>query len=102
MIFLRCKLFYFVKKIKRRKVCLNNKVHTRVYIFDLKKICLIDKKERSYTISTFAIKEMFSALLYDQISFIDYVLLSPKNFIMNQINIILNCIRLSSRLNDTF
>nr|PNR25969.1 hypothetical protein PHYPA_031268 [Physcomitrium patens] len=64
-------------------------------------MCLVDKKESSYTISAAVLKNMFSVLSNDQIRFIGYDLLSPKDFIMNHIPVVPNCIRLSSGLEDS-
>lgn len=101
MICPRCRSFNSIGRIKGKKVCFNCNDHARVYTFDPKRMCLVDKKELSYTISAAILKNMFSALSNDQISFMDYDLSSPKDFIMNHIPIISNCIRLSSGPEDS-
>nr|PNR62064.1 hypothetical protein PHYPA_000488 [Physcomitrium patens] len=95
MICPRCRSFDSIGKIKGKKVCSSCNDHARVYTFDPKRICLVDKKEPSYTISTAVLKNMFSALSNDQIWFMGYDLSNPKDFIMNHISVVPNCIRLS-------
>nr|PNR45314.1 hypothetical protein PHYPA_015085 [Physcomitrium patens] len=96
MICPRCKSFDSIGKVKEKKVCSSCNNHARMYTFDPKRMCLVDKKEPSYTISAAALKNMFSALSNDQIRFMGYDLSSRKDFIMNHIPIVPNCIRLSS------
>nr|PNR37428.1 hypothetical protein PHYPA_020537 [Physcomitrium patens] len=101
MIYPRCRSFDSIGKIKGKKVCSNCNDHAKVYTFDPKRMCLIDKKEPSYTISAAVLKNIFSALLNDQIRFMGYDLSSPKDFIMNHIPVVPNCIRLSSGPQDS-
>nr|PNR49263.1 hypothetical protein PHYPA_011159 [Physcomitrium patens] len=91
-----CKLFDSIEKIKGKKVCSNYKDHARIYTFDPKRMCLVDKKEPNYTKSASTLKGMFSTLSNDQIKIMGYDLSNPKDFIMKHIHVVLNCIRLSS------
>jgi len=100
MICLKCESFDFIEKIKGRKICSNCKNHARMYIFDPKRMRLVDKKEPSYTISSSTIKKMFSVLSPNQISSMNYELSNSKDFIMNFIFVVLDCIRLLSNSNN--
>ena len=64
-------------------------------------MCLVDKKEPSYTISSSIVKSMFSTLSLDRISVVDYDLSNPKYFIMDSIHVLLNCIKLPPGPDDT-
>ena len=97
----RCGLFDSVEKIKGRRVCSNCKDHARSYAFDDKRMCLVDKKEPSYSIPASILKGMFSALLRNQIRAMGYDLSHPRDFIMDYIPVVPNCVRLASGSNDT-
>nr|PNR39667.1 hypothetical protein PHYPA_019946 [Physcomitrium patens] len=101
MICPRCRSFNSIGKVKGKKVCSSCNDHARVYTFDLKRMYLVDKNEPSYTISAAVLKNMFSTLSNNQIRFMGYDLSSPKDFIMNHIPIVSNCIRLSSGPEDS-
>lgn len=100
MICPRCRSFGSVEKIKGRRVCSSCKDYARSYTFDDKRMCIVDKKEPSYSISASVLKSMFSALLRDQIKLMGYDLSHPRDFIMDYIPVVPNCIRLASGSND--
>jgi len=97
----KCGSFDSIEKIKGRKICSTCKDHARTYTFDPKRMCLVDKKEPSYTIPSSVVKKMFSTLSPNQINAMDYELSNPKDFIMDIIPVVPNCIRLSSGPDDS-
>lgn len=100
MICLRCGSFDSVEKVKGRKLCSKCKDHARTYTFDSKRMCLVDKREPSCTVPASTVKDMFSKLSHDQIKSMNYDLTNPRDFVMNHIPVVPNCIRLSSGSDD--